>query len=251
MSDQIKTYDESDSHAIALAGANQLLADYTASQRVAWALQRLPGSFVLTSSFGAQAAAMLQLVSNQQPDIPVILIDTGYLFTETYRFVDELTGRLKLNLRVYRSELSAAWQEARYGKRWEKGLQGIEAFNRENKVEPMEQALLDLNAKTWFAGLRRNQSESRRSLQFLEGEGRRWKVHPLADWTDRDIHEYLSEYDLPYHPLWFKGYVSIGDVHTTRALHEVTSLEETRFFGLKRECGIHDIDFDRLDAASQ
>ena len=76
------------------------------------------GNHVLSSSFGAQAAVSLHLATQVYPDIPVVLVDTGYLFPETYRFVDELTERLKLNLKIYRSELSPAWQEARFGQRW-------------------------------------------------------------------------------------------------------------------------------------
>jgi phosphoadenosine phosphosulfate reductase len=68
----------------------------------------------------------------------------------------------------------------------------------------------------------------------------RFKVHPLFDWTDRDVGRYLKENGLPYHPLWEKGYLSIGDWHTTRSLAEVDSVEELRFFGLKRECGLHE-----------
>ena len=91
----------------------------------------------------------------------MILTDTGYLFPETYQFIDELTDKLKLNLQVYRAKESAAWQEARYGKLWEQGVEGIEKYNEINKVEPMNRALKELNAQTWFAGLRREQSGSR------------------------------------------------------------------------------------------
>jgi hypothetical protein len=83
---------------------------------------------VLTSSFGAQSAVCLHLVT-QQADIPVVLVDTGYLFPETYQFIDELSERLSLNLHIYRAQHSAAWQEARYGKLWEQGLEGIERYN--------------------------------------------------------------------------------------------------------------------------
>lgn len=214
----------------------------TAESRIACALKSLPGEHVLTSSFGAQSAVMLHLVTRQKPDIPVILVDTGYLFPETYDFVDEMTARLNLNLHIYRPKISAAWQEARHGKRWEQGLRGIEAYNAENKVEPMQRALKELNVGTWFSGLRRDQSGSRVDTPFVQPSGDRFKVHPIADWSDRDVYEYLTAHDLPYHPLWDKGYVSIGDVHTTRSLAEVDSVDETRFFGLKRECGINEID---------
>lgn len=219
------------------------LAKKSAQERVAWALETLPGRHVLSSSFGAQSAVMLHLLTQQKADIPVIVIDTGYLFPETYRFIDELTERLNLNLKVYRSELSAAWQEARFGRRWEDGVEGLAAYNLDNKVLPMELALEELEVGTWFAGLRRSQSSGRAKTPFLDSSGERWKVHPIADWTDRDVYLYLKKHGLPYHPLWDKGYVSIGDVHTTRSLADVASREETRFFGLQRECGLHEMDF--------
>lgn len=234
---------EDDSRRLAAEAASTRLAPLAAAQRIEWALEYLPGSHVLSSSFGAQAAVSLHLATRIDPDIPVILIDTGYLFPETYRFVDELVERLSLRLHVYRPALSAAWQEARYGRRWEQGASGIDEYNRQNKVEPMERALAELGAGTWIAGLRRQQSDSRGSLPVVSGDGERWKLHPIIDWTDRDIHRYLSRHRLPYHPLWEQGYVSIGDTHTTRPLHEVEDVAGTRFFGLKRECGLHEMEF--------
>jgi len=82
--------------------------------------------------------------------------------------------------------------------------------------------------------------KGRAQRQVLERHGTRWKLHPLVDWTDRDVGCYLAEHPLPYHPLWEQGYVSIGDVHTTRPLSANVSARETRFFGLKRECGLHE-----------
>jgi phosphoadenosine phosphosulfate reductase len=219
---------------------NVHLAEATAEERVAWALKQFGKSIVLTSSFGAQAAVCLHLVSSQRPDIPVILVDTGYLFPETYRYVDELTERLGLNLNVYRAALTPAWQEARYGKLWEQGVEGLDRYNQMNKVEPMQRALKELGARAWITGLRRQQSASRQHLKVLGQQNGRIKVHPLVDWTDRDIYLYMTRHELPYHPLWHKGYVSIGDVHTTRPLGEGMTEEDTRFFGLKRECGLHE-----------
>lgn len=215
----------------------------TAEERVASALKTLPGQHIVSSSFGAQSAVMLHLVTQQKPDIPVVLIDTGYLFPETYRFIDELTEKLALNLKIYRPEVSSAWQEARHGKRWENGLSGIAAYNEDSKVTPMQRAIEDLGVGTWFSGLRRSQSIERGKIPFVENSGDRFKVYPIADWSDKDVYDYLQKHGLPYHPLWEKGYVSIGDTHTTRSLAEVDSVEETRFFGLKRECGLHELEF--------
>jgi phosphoadenosine phosphosulfate reductase len=222
--------------------ADRRLAALSATARVEWALAHLPGRHVLTSSFGAQAAVTLHLVTRVAPDIPIVFIDTGYLFPETYRFADRLTERLRLNLHVYRAERSPAWQEARYGQRWLHGLSGIDAYNAENKVEPMRRALRELDIRTWFAGLRRGQSASRANVPYVDWAGGRWKVHPIADWRDRDVHRYLEAHGLPQHPLSTQGYVSIGDHHSTRPLADASSDEATRFAGLKRECGIHEID---------
>ena len=219
---------------------NHWLEDKPAEQRAYWALEHLPGQHVLSSSFGAQAAVMLHLMTRMAPEIPVILVDTGYLFPETYRFVDELTERLDLNLKVYRPALSPAWQEARLGKLWERGLDGIDQYNLINKVEPMDQALAELKAGTWFAGLRRQQARSRAELPFLRVQDGRLKVHPTVDWDTHDVNRYLRRHGLPDHPLTDKGYASVGDVHTTWPLKPGMLEEDTRFFGLKRECGLHD-----------
>ena len=223
----------------ALAELNHWLSQRSAEERVAWALRNASGQHALSSSFGAQSAVSLHLATQQLPDIPVILIDTGYLFPETYRFIDQLSERLALNLKVYRPQIGIAWMEARLGKLWEDGLEGLQSYNRLRKVEPMQRALDELGVRTWIAGLRRSQSRARAGIDFIELRDGRWKLHPLADWSDRDVWNYLQQHDLPYHPLWDKGYVSIGDVHTTRRLEAGMSEEDTRFFGLVRECGLH------------
>jgi phosphoadenosine phosphosulfate reductase len=220
--------------------ANDQLIGRGAEERIAWALGNLPGAHVLSSSFGVQAAVTLHLATRVHPRMPVIFIDTGYLFPETYQFVDELTERLDLNLHVYRSPLSPAWLEARHGRLWENGVEGIEHYNRISKMEPMSRALQDLGAGTWLAGLRRAQSRSRGGLPVLAKRDGHFKVHPIIDWRDRDIYRYLRQHDLPHHPLWDQGYVSVGDVHTSRPLEPGMLAEETRFFGLKRECGLHE-----------
>jgi phosphoadenosine phosphosulfate reductase len=211
-----------------------------AEERVRWALERFQPQVMLSTSFGVQSAVLLHMVTQQWPNIPVVMVDTRYLFPETYRFADYLTERLKLNLKVYRAAVSAAWLEARHGKMWEQGVDGIERYNQINKVEPMQRAIRELGAKGWITGLRRQQSKSRKDVGVLQRQGEVVKVQPIIDWTDKMVWQYLKKHDLPYHPLWEQGYVSIGDVHTTRPLTaEMTEEEQTRFFGLKRECGLH------------
>ena len=154
---------------LALAETNAQLEKLDAEGRVAWALENLPGNYVLSSSFGIQAAVSLHLVNQIRPDIPVILTDTGYLFPETYQFIDELTDKLKLNLKVYRAAESAAWQEARYGKLWEQGVEGIEKYNEINKVEPMNRLLDEPTA-----GLDpRGRAQMIAIIRRIVGQGRR------------------------------------------------------------------------------
>ena len=126
--------DAAASDADALAAITRELQALSAEQRVAWALQHLPGVHALSSSFGAQAAVSLHLLTRQRPELPVILIDTGYLFTETLQFVEDLRERLALNLQVYRAAMTPAQMEARHGALWDQGREGIQRYNRIRKV---------------------------------------------------------------------------------------------------------------------
>ena len=121
---------------LALAETNAQLEKLDAEGRGAWALDNLPGEYVLSSSFGIQAAVSLHLVNQIHPDIPVILTDTGYLFPETYRFIDELTDKLKLNLKVYRATESAACRKhatANCGSRALKALKSTMTSTKSNR----------------------------------------------------------------------------------------------------------------------
>jgi len=227
-----------------LAECSRSLESASAEERIEWAFGQFGSSLGMTSSFGAQSAVLLHLATRVWPEIPVVLVDTGYLFPETYRFIDDLTNRLGLNLKVYRHDLSPAWQEARWGKLWEQGLEGIERYNEMNKVQPMDRALDELDLQAVMAGVRRQQSSTREHFSVLGLQKGRVRLHPIVDWTDLDIGLYLTRHGLPYHSLWEEGYVSIGDWHTSRKLTDGMTAEETRFFGLKRECGLNEnLDF--------
>lgn len=209
-------------------------------ERIQWAVSAYGESLVMTTSFGIQAAVMLHLVTQVVPTIPVIFIDTGYLFPETYRFAKDLTERLSLNLKKYVPTMTAAEQEALYGKQWEQGLDGLKRYNFLNKVEPMDRAVRELGAKAWLAGLRRSQASTRETLPVVQRQNKVTKIHPIIDWDNRKVHRYLTEHGLPYHPLWEQGYVSVGDWHSTTKLLDGMREEDTRFNGMKRECGLHE-----------
>lgn len=221
------------------AGTEAVLAGSSAAERLQWAFARFGDRVVLSSSFGVQAGVLLHLATQLRPEIPVILVDTGYLFPETYRYVDLLTERLGLRLHVAQAPLSAAWFEARYGRLWEQGVEGLDRYNELRKVEPMRRALGNLRAECWLAGLRRAQARTRAELPILQWQEGVAKIHPIVDWSDEQVEAYLEEWEIPRHPLASRGYVSVGDAPTSRPWEEGMLPEETRFFGWKRECGLH------------
>lgn len=219
-----------------------LLAELKAKSPVElihWVQDCHPRNSVLTTSFGAQSAALLHLTVQILPDLPIVFIDTGYHFPETLTFAKEMQARLKLNLKVFQPLLSPKEIEKKHGRLWESGPEGLQKFHQIIRVEPLQRAWGELNPELWIAGLRRSTAESREKLEILSRQDSRLKLLPILDWTDRQIGAYLKAHSLPYHPLWSQGYVSIGDRVTTKRLDQVTDPSQLRHFGWKRECGIH------------
>ena len=164
----------------ALQAINPSFESLTAHQRVERALELLPGVHVMSSSFGAQSAVMLHLVNSVAPGTPVVLTDTGYLFPETYRFIDELTEKLALNLKIFRSDSSPAWQESRFGKLWNQGLDGIERYNQINKKRAYGAGFEGAGRRdlVLLPALRPGENLCRR-LAPIEFKRGRFKVHPI------------------------------------------------------------------------
>lgn len=225
---------------IATEPASLDLEKASAEDRIKWAVEQFGDGLVMTTSFGIQAAVMLHLVTRIAPKIPVIFIDTGYLFPETYKFARDLTESLGLNIKKYIPAMTAAEQEALHGKQWEQGIDGLKRYNFINKVEPMDRAVRELGATAWLAGLRRTQGSTREALKVVQQQNKITKIHPIIDWDNRTVHRYLTQHGLNYHPLWEQGYVSVGDWHSTTKLLDGMKEEDTRFGGLKRECGLHE-----------
>jgi phosphoadenosine phosphosulfate reductase len=224
-----------------LDNLNQKFGNADATELIQWSSATFGDGLVLSTSFGIQSAVMLHLVTQVIPNIPVIWIDTGYLPGETYKFAEDLTEKLKLNLKVYQSPISSARMEALYGKLWEKqDVEALNLYDRIRKVEPMQRALQELNATAWLSGLRKDQTDHRKTLDRVGKQGDRYKISPILDWNAKQIYQYLTAYDLPYHPFFDLGYVTVGDWHSSRPLTaDDTNERDTRFQGLKQECGLH------------
>lgn len=224
-----------------LETANQQLTQASATEIVQWAIDQFGEGLVLSTSFGIHSAVMLHMVTQVVPDISVIWIDTGYLPAQTYVFAEQLTERLKLNLKVYQSPISPARMEALYGRLWaQQDLESLNRYDQLRKVEPMQRALRELGATAWLAGLRRSQTDHRKSMEVVGLQGAIYKVSPILNWSSKDVYDYLVAHDLPYHPMFDEGYVTIGDWHSSRPLTAGDENErDTRFQGMKQECGIH------------
>jgi phosphoadenosine phosphosulfate reductase len=219
---------------------SQELESLTAAKRIKYLAEVYGQRLVASTSFGLQAAAMLHLIRENAPQIPIIFVDTGYCFPETYAFAQKLIDDWGLDIRVFNPTLSAARQEALYGKLWEQGDEGLKKYSLMNKVEPMNRALAEIGGDVWLSGLRRSQSTTRASREFAEQQRTTMKVYPILDWADAQLASYYYEHQLPKHPLESKGYVTMGDWHSTRLPHLGESAESTRFGGNKYECGLHE-----------
>jgi len=218
---------------------NLQLADLDAVGRIRWAWEEYGAGLVASTSFGLQSAVMIHLIRQVSEEIPIVFIDTGYLFPGTYEYALNLQEKLNFKARVYSAKLSPAFQEASFGKLWEQGKEGMTKYNWLNKKEPMDRALQELDAKVWMAGLRRTQANERKELNFLEAQNGVLKLYPILDWDDRTTYQYLPQNDLPYHPLEGMDYDSVGDWHSTRKISEVEKVEDARHGGHGRECGLH------------
>ena len=221
---------------------NKDLEKLSSQDQLQWGFEQFSKRFVLTTSFGIQSAVLLhmsvELKTNQKPK--VIWIDTGYLPKETYSYAEELTKLLKLNLVVVQSPISPARMEALHGRLWETGVQkDLEKYHQIRKVDPLEKAFADLNVHCWASGVRKGQTKNRKSMSNIDFIRERLTVRPLLNWTKKDIFYYMEKYKLPQHPLFEKGFSTVGDWHSSEAENTNTKGRSTRFGGVSEECWIH------------
>ncbi|MBN1491273.1 MAG: phosphoadenylyl-sulfate reductase [Phycisphaerae bacterium] len=209
---------------------------------VDWAVSTFDGRIAVSSSFGADSAVMLHLCTRVRPDIPVITVDTGFLFPETVAFRDRLAEQLGLNLKIFRPRMDRAAFLAEHGKMWRVNPDACCAFN---KREPFDRAKRELGLHAWFTGIRREQSRTRKNAPIIEkGFDGLIKVCPIATWTAKDVHYYLQENGLPYHPLRAQGFLSIGcqpeEDYCTKRVEPGQDPRAGRWAGFdKTECGLH------------
>ena len=130
--------------------------------------------------------------------------------------------------------------EAIYGKLWETNKESdLDKYHELRKIKPLENGLEKFNICCWASGVRSTQTENRNKMKFLDIIRKRLSLRPLLNWTNKDIFYYMEENNLPAHPLFIKGYSSVGDWHSSSPDGIETKGRDTRFGGIKQECGIH------------
>lgn len=217
---------------------NQLNARFETSspqEILSWAINAYPNA-ALSSSFGGESAALIHMAVKIRPNLPVLFLDTGFLFKETIEFTRQLKSKFNLNLKTFKANPQQI-EEVRLN--LSKRVNGVGKCCDDVKVALMEESLKGVDC--WIAGLRRNQASSRKNIKIIEPQGPGFvKVHPLANWSSKEIYGYLKQHDLPFHPLWEKGYKSIGCEPCTTLPLPGQDERSGRWAGTeKTECGIH------------
>ena len=193
----------------------------------------------LTSSFQAEDMVVAHILKKRVPDVPVLFLDTGYHFPQTYEYRDRMTQQWSLNLVNVLPAQSVAGQETAFGILYRSEPTRCCQLR---KVEPLTRALEPFDI--WFTGLRREQSPTRKNLKKVElhrlPTGKvLWKVSLLADWTSERVWQYVSANEIPSLPQYDEGYLSIGCQPCTALPSDPNNPRSGRWGGTKLECGIH------------
>jgi phosphoadenosine phosphosulfate reductase len=216
---------------------NERLERATPEERLAFAVERWGDRLLFTSSFGAGSGVLLHLWSRVAPNLPVVFIDTGFLFDETIAYRDALARQLGLRIEVARPTMP------RDEFLWQHGAD-IQARDPDlccahNKVDPLKPYIA--RALGWVSGLRRDQGQTREAVPILlPTQDGPVKVHPLATMTNADARAYMERHGIPEHPLKAKRYLSIGCWPCTKPVADGEDERAGRWAGQgKTECGLH------------
>jgi phosphoadenosine phosphosulfate reductase len=193
----------------------------------------------LTSSFQVEDMAVAHLLRKRIPDVPVLFLETGYHFAQTYEYRDRMTREWSLNLVNVLPEHTVAEQESAFGILYRSDPTRCCQLR---KVEPLMRSLEPFDV--WFTGLRREQSPTRKNLRKVElhrlPEGKTlWKVSLLADWNWEQVWSYVNANEIPQLPQYDEGYLSIGCEPCTALPPDPDNPRSGRWGGTKLECGIH------------
>jgi phosphoadenosine phosphosulfate reductase len=216
---------------------------------IAWAVETFWPAIVLSSSFQTQSMPLLHMVSHIKPDLPIFFLDTGYHFWETLMFREELAEKWHLNV-------VDLYRESRWDAFAHQHVRSLPVVDPNlccyiHKVRPMQKAMHGMSA--WISGIRRDQTAERASARILEiQKDGLLKINPLLYWTKQDVLAYIKEHDLPAHPLFQKGYRSVGCAPCTVAIGVNEDERSGRWVGRhKTECGLHTTLFEKSISEAQ
>jgi len=220
----------------------QLAAEsWNPRQVLAWAFGKFGNEVAISSAFGAEGMALIDMASRVQKDFRLFTIDTEFLFQETYNLMDRIEERYGITIERAYSLLPPEEQERVHGAAlW--GRNPDECCNL-RKVEPLRRKLTDLSA--WITSIRRDQTSVRAGARKIEWDEKFGlvKVNPLADWSSAQVWRYIREHDVPYNTLHDQNYPSIGCTHCTQAVKFGEDPRAGRWPGFaKTECGLHMIE---------
>ena len=225
---------------------NKELINLSSLEILEWSLQKFDNNLAFTTSFGIQSSVLLHLIqsSSLKNVVKIFWIDTGYLPKETYLYANTLIEKLSLDITILQSEISPAHMEAMHGKLWESNrVEDINKYHQIRKVDPLDNALKKYSINCWGSGVRAQQTTNRGKMKFIELIRDTLSIRPLLGWSQKDIFYYMKEKNLPQHPLFIKGYSTVGDWHSSSADSSNTKGRSTRFGGIKQECGLHVNDY--------
>lgn len=214
----------------------------SAAAILSWAIAAFGRKFAIATSFQKEGMAIVDLAARIDPRVRVFTLDTGRLPDETYRMIETVQARYGIAVEVVRpSEAEVAAMVAERGPDlFYESVENRRLCCQVRKVRPLERKLTELDA--WATGLRREQSDDRKITPKVEQNGRLIKVNPLADWTQEQVDQYIADHGVPVHPLYARGYTSIGCAPCTRALAPGENGRDGRWWwehDEKKECGIH------------
>ena len=213
----------------------------SAEELIAEAIRLFPNQVFLSSSYGAEAAVLLQMVARINKALPIVLLDTEKLFSETLEYAATLNRKLGLtNLKILKPTSALVRAQDAKGELWQTDP---DSCCNLRKVLPLQKFLETGKWKVWITGRKKLHGGSRVSLKKVELDQEPIKLNPLADWSLEQISAFLAQNQLPPHPLVAKGYPSIGCVNCTHKLdvNEFTNVRDGRWSHspTKTECGIH------------
>lgn len=231
-----------------IADYNNRLRTVSPKEMLLWAFRTFPYQTAMTTSFQVSGTVLMHMIRDITFDFPLFFIDTGYHFSETREFKNRLRQEWNMNIHTILPTVSRKKQDERFGPRLYDS--NPELCCRLNKQIPLKNLKKEIAVQAWISALRTHQGETRRRIQPVMTDADGFvRIHPLWNWTWNDVWKYIREFSIPYHPLYDKGYTSIGCFPPScTQKNDISNGERAgRWKGKgKSECGLHsDLDYEK------